>query len=301
MRKPVVIVVGAAASLVLLGSAAFAQTQAQKPQADEAESSRACYAVAKDSGSKAVVAAALAKRKSGDENGTLSCLMQGLKALPDSVELLTDFGIQATDMGIYHAADKALAHAHTLAPENPMALYALAHVELDEQNMTAAEKHLRAYLKMRPDDASAHYGMGHLLHMLVQDDAARAELKRSIALQPRQTASYYELGEIDLDMHEDAQAKAEYQTVLAFDPHHGGALTGMGVLAYRAKDYAGAAKWLRSAVQYAPDYVKAHEYYAMTLAALGRKGEAKQESALAQKLMVKQNNLRSGYFLKSSP
>lgn len=283
--------------LALLAGAAPVCAQ----QASQAEAAKQCAAAAQAGDAKTVISTALTQRNAGDENGALSCLMQGIKAQPDSVELLTDFGIQAMDMRLYQAADKALTHAHTLEPDNATTLYALARVELDEQNMTAAETHLRAYLKMRPDDASAHYGMGHLLHMLVQDDAARAELKRSIALQPRQTASYYELGDIDLEMREDAQAKAEYQTVLAFDPHHGGALTGMGILAYRAKDYTAAAKWLRSAVQYAPDYVKAHEYYAMTLAALGHKSEAKKESAQAQALMVKQSNLREGYFLKGSP
>jgi len=258
-------------------------------------------AAAREGEVKAAVASALADRNAGDNDGALSCLMRARKLVPDSLELLTDFGIQADAMQLYQDADKALTQAHAMAPNDPTALYALARVELDEQNMSAAEAHFRAYLKMRPNDASAHYGLGHLLRMLVRDDDAKAELKRSIALQPRQTESYYELGEIALQMHQGKEAAAEFQKVLSSDPRHGGALTGMGVLAYRAKNYAEAEKYLSKAVQYAPDYVEAHQSYALTLARLGRKTDAARESSLATSLREQQEKLRHGYHLITQP
>lgn len=60
--------------------------------------------------------------------------------------------MQADSMQIYREADEALTEAHALAPADPKILYALAHVEVDEQNTTAAEANLRAYLKAMPDD-----------------------------------------------------------------------------------------------------------------------------------------------------
>lgn len=248
---------------------------------------------------KAAVASALADRNAGDNDGALSCLVRALKLVPDSTELLLDFGIQADAMRIYQDADKALTRARALAPEDVKILYALAHVQLDEQKMGEAEKNLRAYLKMRPDDASAHYGLGHLLHMMVRDDEAKAELERSIALAPRQTESYYEIGEIALERHEAAAAAAEYGKVLAADPRHGGALTGMGILAFRAKDYAAAEKYLSQAVQVAPEYAEAHQYYGLTLARLGRRDEAARETALAASLRDQQDKLRHGFHLIS--
>jgi tetratricopeptide (TPR) repeat protein len=248
---------------------------------------------------KAVVASALADRKAGDNNSALSALVQGLKLAPDSVELLLDFGVQADGMQIYVDADKALTHAHELQPDNAKVLYALAHVELDEQKMALAETHLEAYLRLRPEDATAYYGLGHLLHMLDKEDEARKALGRSIALEPGQTASHFELGEIALQAHEDADAKREYERVLSMDPRHGGALTGMGVIAFRAKDYAGAEKYLRSAVAYAPEYVKAHQFYAMTLERLGMNAEAKQEFAQAQSLAAQQAQSVRGFQLLS--
>lgn len=250
---------------------------------------------------RAAVASALADRNAGNNDASLSCLVQALKLVPDSTELLLDFGIQADSMQIYQDADRALTHAHSLAPRNPTILYALAHLELDEQHMADAESNLRAYLKFRPDDATAHYGLGHLLHMLNKDDEARSELERSIALQPQQTESYYELGEIALELHQDDAAKKSFEEVLAVAPHHGGALTGMGILAFRAGDYPSAEKYLRDAVRYAADYPPAHRFYAMTLARLGRASEAQRESALAASLTAQQEKLRQGYRLKAPP
>ena len=250
---------------------------------------------------RAAVAAALADRNAGNSDRALACLLRARGYVPESTELLIDFGIQAESMQIYKDADDALSKAHELEPQNSRALYALAHVELDEQKMSDAEAHLRAYLRIKDDDASAHYGLGHLLYMLSRDEEAKAELERSIALQPHQTESYYELGQIALDAHDDATAKEDYAKVLAAAPNHGGALTGMGVLAFREKDYGAAEAYLKQAVIYAPDYVTAHRYYAMTLARLGQQEQSERESALAQQLTEEQNKLRRGYTLRAIP
>ena len=79
----------------------------------------------------------------------------------------------------------------------------------------------------------------------------------------------------------------------------GGALTGMGILAYRAKDYAGAEKYLQQAVLNAADYPTAHRYYAMLLERLGRQAEADRESELAKQLTEQQNQLSHGYALRA--
>lgn len=238
--------------------------------------------------------AAMADQNAGIEGSALVCLIQARKFVPDSPRLLLDFGVQAERMRIYKDADAALTEAHALAPDDAKVTYALAHVELDEQNMQAAEDHLRDYLKLRPEDATAHYGLGHLLHMVTRNEEAKSELERSIALQPRQISSYYELGEIALDQKLDVDAKANYEKVLSMSPHHGGALTGMGILAFRKKEYAIAQQYLQSAVQYASDFPKAHYYYALVLARLGRTDEAKRESDLATALDQQENKTIHG-------
>jgi len=246
---------------------------------------------------RAATAAALVDRQAGLDDSALICLIRARKFVTDSPELLLDFGVQAESMRIFSDADAALTKAHELSPDDAKILYALAHVEFDEQKMSEAEANLRAYLKIRPDDATAHYGLGRLLHVNMKDDEAKTELERSIALRPQQSGSYYELGEIALEQDRDDEAKSDYEKVLARAPHHGGALTGMGVLAFRAKDYPLAEKYLQSAVFYASDYPRAHHYYALVLARLGRKADAKRESDLATGLNEQQTKTDRGNFL----
>src|SRR5437868_5765653 len=180
---------------------------------------------------KAAIAAALEAKRAGDNDGAMVYLVRARKFVPDDPELLFDFGVQADGMHLYKDAEEALNQALAARPRDAKTIYALGHVELDEQKMPQAEAHLREYLKLKPGDASAHYGLGKLLHMIARNEEARAELQRSIKLQPQQTESYYELGSVELDALRNEQAAALFQKVLERNPKHGGALTGMGMIA----------------------------------------------------------------------
>jgi len=252
---------------------------------------------ARDGEVRAATAAALADRKVGSPDYALIDLLRARKVVADSPELLLDIGIQEESMRIYHDADETLTKARELAPQDLKILYALAHVELDEQKMPEAEANLRAYLKAKPDDATAHYGLGKLLHMELRVDEAKTELNRSIGLVPRQSASYYELGEMALEQEQNDDAMSEFQKVLSLAPNHGGALTGMGILSFRAKNYPAAEQYLKSAILNAPDYPAAHHYYALVLVRLGRTDEAKDEAAMATKLDEEQTKASRGNFL----
>ena len=166
--------------------------------------------------------------------------------------------------------------------------------------MPQAEAHLRQYLKLFPDDASAHYGLGKLLHILARDDEAQVELRRSLELQPQQTESYYELGDIELGRHQNDAAVALFEKALERNANHGGALAGMGIVAYRMKDYAKAEGYLKSAIVCAPDYSTEHFYYGMVLTKLGRAAEAEKELGLAKDAEQKEKQEQRGYVLSTT-
>src|SRR5579859_5982728 len=132
---------------VKLGEARLAQGLNE----DALKSFEAALAVRPDSNParqgevKAAEAAALADRNAGVDGSALLCLIRARKFVPDSPELLLDFGIQAERMKIYTDADAALSRAHELAPNVEKIIYALAHVQFDEQKMQDAERNLRAY------------------------------------------------------------------------------------------------------------------------------------------------------------
>lgn len=232
----------------------------------------------------AATSLALKARGAGKQDAALLCLQHTREFLPDDATLLTDLGIQAHSMHLLVAAAESLNAALALQPGNPTALYALARVEIDQEHFASAEQHLRGYLAAHPADASAYYGLGHLFYMQQRIPEAEAEFRRSIELQPVQTESYYQLGEIRLDAHHDAEARPLFEKTLARSATHGGALTGMGILAYRAKDYISAQHYLTHAAEVSPGYQPAHYYLGLALARLGDKSASDRELSLATTL-----------------
>ncbi|HEY1576501.1 MAG TPA: tetratricopeptide repeat protein [Terracidiphilus sp.] len=227
---------------------------------------------------------AISARRENRQDAALKVLEHARAKLPDDPKLLLNLGIQATEMGLLPEANDSLLAAQKLDPTDPEILYALGHLEMQQQHLQAAEADLRAYLVKRPGDASAHFGLGKVLEVGQRTSDARAEFEHSIQLQPAQTESYYELGQMELEMQHDAQAAALFQKVLTRDATHGGALTGMGILAFRTRDYAQAEQYLARAEKTAPDYQPAHYYRGLTLARIGQKDESQRELQVAAEL-----------------
>ncbi len=236
----------------------------------------------------AAAALAMSARRENHPDAALKVLEHARTKLPDDPKLLLDLGIQATEMGLLPEAMDSLQSARKLDASDPDILYALARLEMEQQHLQAAELDLRAYLVKRPEDASAHFGLGKVLEVAQRTTEARAEFERSIQLQPEQTESYYELGQLELEVQHDAQAAPLFQKVLARDATHGGALTGMGIIAFRNKDYAQAEQYLSRAEKTDPNYQPAHYYRGLALARLGQKDESQRELQLAAELDRKQ-------------
>jgi Flp pilus assembly protein TadD len=220
---------------------------------------------------------AVSSRRDNHPDLALAALRHACEKLPDSSNLQLDRGLQAFEMGQLPEADEALHAAQKLAPANPTILYALARLETEQQQMSAAERDYKVYLAARPNDASAHYGLGYVYAALLRTEDARREFETSIRLQPRQTEAYFQLGQLALDAHHDDEAKPLFEHVLARDPNHAGALTGLGELAFRDKEYSTAEQLLAHAEKSDPTYTRPHYYRGLSLARLGRNEEAQQE------------------------
>lgn len=227
---------------------------------------------------------AMSARREDRSDAALKVLEHARTKLPDDPKLLLDLGIQAMEMGLLPEATDSLQAARKLDPSDADILYASGRLEMQEQHLQAAEKDLRAYLAKRPEDASAHFGLGKALAVQQRSAEARTEFERSIQLQPAQTESYYELGQLELEMQHDVEAAPLFQKVLARDPTHGGALTGMGVIAFHEKNYAQAEQYLARAEKTAPNYQPSHYYRGLALARLGLKEESQRELQIATEL-----------------
>jgi tetratricopeptide (TPR) repeat protein len=227
---------------------------------------------------------AVTARAASHADVALKVLEHAASRLPDDPQLLLTLGLQATELQQYPEAETALRTASQLKPNSPEILYAQARLDTERQHMQSAEEEFRRYLTLQPNDASAHFGLGRVLAVTQRADEARQEFERSIQLQPVQTESYYQIGQLELDAQHDDAASPLFAKVLARDPRHAGALTGMGILAYRAKNYTQAEALLASAEKSAPSYRPAHYYRALALTHLNRKPEAEEELKTAAAL-----------------
>jgi Flp pilus assembly protein TadD len=232
----------------------------------------------------AVTELAITMREESHPDRALLALQHSRPYLYDDPQLLLELGIQMNELGNAAGSVDVLEAAHKLRPDDLQISYALARAEFSKQDMVAAESGFRAYLEKRPSDASAHFGLGRVLEALQRTDEARAEFQQSIKFQPIQTESYYELGDMELKTGHDAEAEQLFAKVLARDAGHGGALTDMGEIDFRRKDFAGAEQWLSKAEAAAPAYPPAHYYRGLVLARLGRKEESDAELKKATEL-----------------
>ena len=224
---------------------------------------------------------ALQARANRDRQTALEILLKALKADPQEPRLLLDVGSLELEMGLNVDALETFRLGHSLQGRDLQMLYGLAHAELAVQDMPAAERHMREYLAKRDDDATAHFGLGRVLQMLERSEEAKREFERSVELQPRQTESYYELGDIAVNEANYERAADLFRKVRAVDPNHGGALTGLGIVAYRQNKYEEADGYLQSAIKSAPDYQPAHYYCGLNLKRLGKDAESQRELQIA--------------------
>lgn len=238
----------------------------------------------------AATSLALQARAAGHPEAALLCLEHAAEHLPNNPDLLTDIGLVAGDLHLYHRAEHAFASVLALDPTNPRALYAAGRVATDAQHLPEAETYLRAYLALKPSDATAHFGLGHVLALQLKTAEARAQFERSIALQPTQSESFYQLGVLAANAHDEAQAAALFEKTLARNALHGGALTGLGQIAYRQRRYSAAQTTLARAVRAAPDYQPAHYYLGLTLARLGQAAASADELKRATELSRQQQS-----------
>jgi tetratricopeptide (TPR) repeat protein len=227
---------------------------------------------------------ALEAHGAGRMDDALSILLKCKQFAPENPRLLYDLGVLEDEMQLYRDADETLAHLERVSPGTPGVLYAVARIKLDLGQLAPAEEKMQQYLKIKPEDASAHFGLGRVYRQGLQFDKARTEFERSIQLQPQQSEGYYQLGDTELQLGKFPEALANFTKTLERNPTHGGALTGIGIVFYKQKEYDKALDALQKAIAAAPEYQPGHYYLGLALARSGRKEESDHELAIATRL-----------------
>lgn len=225
-----------------------------------------------------------AAQKATTPAAALTVLTKAREVLPEDPELMYEAGFTAFKGELYKEAQQLLEALLHIQPTYRDARYALARVYLAENMAPEAEDQMREYIAAAPNDATAEYGLGYVLVAEQKLHDATLAFEKSMQLAPNQTESLYQLGEIALEQNNDSEAQADFSRVLDRDPHHAGALTGLGVIAFRSARYDEACNDLERAIAAAPDYQKAHYYYALSLSELGKRPEAERQFEISRSL-----------------
>jgi tetratricopeptide (TPR) repeat protein len=287
-------------TFAILGSALVAHSQSvppPDPQLNAAAAQMSAFekalqtdpsdAAARKSEVDSAVRFSLAEKREHREQAALWLLLRARYWVPDDPDLLADLGVQEDGLKLFLDADKTLAEALRIRPNDLNTLYTVARVKMDIGQMQAAEQAWISYIKQDPGNPAGYYGYGIVLQTLGRDDEARTQFILSIKENPDQAESYYRLGEISRREGNKADARTQYGQALARNSTHGGALTGLAILNYEEKKYDEAERELETAIKSMPEYRTARYYHGLTLSKLGRKNEAEAEFARAMQLSDK--------------
>ncbi|KKW14426.1 MAG: hypothetical protein UY54_C0018G0002 [Parcubacteria group bacterium GW2011_GWA2_50_10b] len=129
-------------------------------------------------------------------------------------------------------------------------------------------------LKRNPSNPEIYLLLAQLELSKDDVDAARSYVRNAIALKEDYADAYLMLAQLEVGAGNAAAAIASAEKLALLVPNNAGLYFELGVLRYSNKDYAGAEKSLNQALVLSPEYANAKYYLGLTLAELGRFGEA---------------------------
>lgn len=151
--------------------------------------------------------------------------------LPDSARALGQYGILAAKQWKRPQSLVALRRAHKLDPSNKEYLFAIVNVEMDQMDLTGAEKDLTPYLQSHPDDTTAHYLMAvfYAQKARTKDNLAQAigHARKAMPGMQQDMRAYGLLGQLYLDDHNPTKAAVVFERAAQFAPGSESVLHGL--------------------------------------------------------------------------
>jgi tetratricopeptide (TPR) repeat protein len=169
-----------------------------------------------------------------------------------------------------------------------MALYAA-------RRFPAAEAELGALLRLAPDTPIANYALGAVLFEQNRYDEARRYLTRELEIDPRCTACLSRLAHIAYLDGDDTQSQSLLARATALDPDDVEAHMVLGLLACRGGRYAEAVDHLSRVVARSPSYSVAQYQLAMAYRRAGDADKAREHFEAYQRLLQDQKAREIGF------
>ncbi len=169
-----------------------------------------------------------------------------MPGMTDTAEDVVRRAAAAFNAGRRDDAQKLCEHGLSRRPGEPMLSHLLAAVLFAKGEAQAARAPIETSLKQRPDNAAARLLAGRVARAQGDFDAALSHLDGAIALAPQREAFFEKARTLDQAGHK-AEARQAWQAILKVIPEDTEALARLGRLSWEERDYATAASCLERA------------------------------------------------------
>ena len=242
-------------------------------------------------------------RQLADPNEALEQLMPVLRTHPDSAEVLFEYGLTLSALQRGAEAVAALEKVVAVMPDHPEAWRLLAdhaaavgdtdkseaahlkHLRCASQNpdlqkaaaamigneLSVAERLLKAYLKAAPTDVTAVRMLAEVAVRVGRNDEAQALLEYCLELAPGFSGARYNLAILLHRTNQSNGALAEVEQLLAEDPKRPGYRNLAAVVCSRIGEYERSSEFYQSLLEEYPDNAKVWLSYAHVLKTEGKR------------------------------
>ena len=242
-------------------------------------------------------------RQLADPNEALEQLMPALRTHPDSAEVLFEYGLTLSALQRGAEAVAALEKVVAAMPDHPEAWRLLAdhaaavgdtdkseaahlkHLRCASQNpdlqkaaaamigneLSVAERLLKAYLKAAPTDVTAVRMLAEVAVRVGRNDEAQALLEYCLELAPGFSGARYNLAILLHRTNQSNGALAEVEQLLAEDPKRPGYRNLAAVVCSRIGEYERSSEFYQSLLEEYPDNAKVWLSYAHVLKTEGKR------------------------------
>jgi tetratricopeptide (TPR) repeat protein len=226
--------------------------------------------------------------KQQDFKGTLGYLAHARELDPKNGAVHFFFGMVCVDMDLPIEAEKSLAEALKLDPNNAYYSYALGAVTVQTRKWEAAIPYFEKYVQLKPEDPRGRLALATAHFHSYQDETCRKELTELVRYPQTAAGAHLYLGKLAIRENDFRTAEAELNQVLKSNPKNPDAYAELGFAYLQDEKYSLAREALTHSLEIQPEGVRAN----MVLLSLYQQTQdkrTKDQSARVRELIKKRD------------
>jgi tetratricopeptide (TPR) repeat protein len=197
-------------------------------------------------------------QKQKDYKGSLGYLAHAEDLNPKDAAIPYYFGVLCLQLNLLAEAQRAMANALALDPDNPSYNYSMGAVSVFSDGPEQAIPYFQKYLRLKPQDARGKLALGAAYVRAKNYEAGLPLLRESASHSETASTAHYYLGRILNEEGDPQGAIQELRLSLKSNPDYSDALAELGRSLLAKKEYRQAQGQLDHAIAVSPDHYQAN-------------------------------------------